>query len=127
MDYKSVKAKTVDEYMAALAPKERKALQAVRRTVLKAAPGAEEVISYGMPGYKLNGYLVGFAAFTDHLSFFAGTTINEGFAKQLKGFEQTKGGIHFTPQHPLPASLITRIVKARARDNEQRQKAKKKK
>ena len=124
MDYKSVNVKTVDEYMAALTPRERKALQAVRRTIRAAAPQAVEAIGYGMPGYKQNGVLVYFAAFKDHLTFFAGGAINEKFAKELKAFKQTKGGIHFTPEKPLPASAITRIVKLRLRENEARAKAK---
>jgi uncharacterized protein YdhG (YjbR/CyaY superfamily) len=124
MHGKAAAPKTVEEYLAALTPKERKALQAVRRTIRAAAPEATEHIGYGMPGYKQKGVLVYFAAFTNHLTFFAGGAINEKFAKDLKSFEQTKGGIHFTPEKPIPAALITRIVKLRVRENEVHAKAK---
>jgi uncharacterized protein YdhG (YjbR/CyaY superfamily) len=127
MDSKSAKAKTIDAYLAALTPKERRALQALRRTIRAAAPDAVEVISYGMPGFKHEGYLVAFAAFKDHLSFFAGTAINRKFSTQLKRFEQSKGGVHFTPERPIPASLVTRMVKSRVRENEARSTARKKK
>src|SRR5687767_3296136 len=111
MGSNGAKLKTIDEYLAALTPKERKALQAVRRTIRAAAPKAVEGISYGMPGFKYEGYLVGYAAFKDHLSFFAGAAINRRFSTQLKRFEQSKGGVHFTPEKPIPASLVTRMVK----------------
>jgi uncharacterized protein YdhG (YjbR/CyaY superfamily) len=123
---KSATPKTIDQYLAPLTPKERRALQAVRRTIRAAAPKAEEVISYGMPGFKHQGYLVAFAAFKDHLTFFAGTAINREFSAQLKRFEQSKGGVHFTPERPIPASLVTRMVKWRVRENEARAKARKK-
>ena len=126
MRAKAATPKTVDEYLAALKPSERKALQAVRRTIRAAAPQATEHIGYGMPGYKHKGVLVYFAAFTNHLTFFAGGAINEKFAKDLKRFERTKGGIHFTPEQPIPAALITRIVKLRVKENEARAKGKKK-
>ncbi len=117
--------KTVDGYLAALTPKERKALQALRRIIRAAAPNAAEGISYGMPGFKHEGYLVGYAAFKDHLSFFAGAAINSKFSGQLKTFEQSKGGVHFTPERPIPASLVTRMVKSRVRENEARARARK--
>ena len=119
--------KTVDGYLTALTPKARKALQALRRTIHAAAPKAVEGISYGMPGFKHEGYLVGYAAFKDHLSFFAGGAINSKFSTELKRFEQSKGGVHFTPEQPIPASLVTRMVKSRVRENEARAKARKKK
>jgi uncharacterized protein YdhG (YjbR/CyaY superfamily) len=127
MGSNGAKPKTIDEYLAALTPKERKALQAVRRTIRAAAPKAVEGISYGMPGVKHEGYLVGYAAFKDHLSFFAGAAINRKFSTQLKRFEQSKGGVHFTPEKPIPASLVTRMVKSRVRENEARAKARKRK
>ena len=127
MNSKSAKPTTIDEDLAVLTPKERRALQAVRRTIHAAAPDAVEVISYGMPGFKHEGYLVAFAAFKNHLTFFAGAAINRKFSTALKGFEQSKGGVHFTPERPIPARLVTRMVKWRVRENEARAKARKKK
>lgn len=72
-----------------------------------------------MPGYKLNGYLGGFAAFQGHCSFFPGTAL-KAFELDLKSFETTKGGIRFTPEHPLPAALVKKIIKARIKQIEER-------
>lgn len=109
-------AKSVDEYLSRVPEPYRKALEKVRAAIKSAAPGAVEGISWGMPGYKLDGYLGGFAAFKDHCSFFPGSTL-EAFKDDLKGFETTKGSVHFTPEHPIPAALVKKIVKARVREN----------
>jgi uncharacterized protein YdhG (YjbR/CyaY superfamily) len=112
-------AKSVDAYLATVPAKERAALEELRATIKAAAPEAVEGISYGMPGFKHGGYLAGFAAFKDHCSFFPGTTI-EAFRADLRGFQTTKGGIHFTAEKPLPAALVRKIIKARIKENEAR-------
>lgn len=112
-------AKDVDAYLARVPEPARTALRKLRATIKSAAPQAVEGISYGMPGYKLNGYLGGFAAFKDHCSFFPGTAI-EAFEADLEGYETTKGGIHFRPDHPLPAALVKQIIKARIKQIEER-------
>lgn len=115
------KAKTVDEYLARVQPKYRKALQQLRKTIKAAAPDATEVISYQIPAFRQNGLLVFYAAFQDHCSFFVGSLRTQRkFADELKPFKAAKAGkgtIHFTPDHPLPADLVTRIVKARVAEN----------
>ena len=115
-------AKTVDEYLANVPPGQRTALRKLRKIIQAAAPKATEVISYQMPGYKHGGYLVGFAAFKDHCSFFVGTALVNAHKAELEGFDTTKGGIHFTPERPLPAALVRKIVKARIAQNEGRAK-----
>jgi uncharacterized protein YdhG (YjbR/CyaY superfamily) len=117
------KAKTVEEYLAAVPPRERAALEELRRTIRSAAPDAEEGISYRMPVFKLNGALVFYAAFSDHLSLFvASKEIVKEFAKDLKPYYSSGATIHFTPEKPLPASLVKRLVKAKIEQNEERAK-----
>jgi uncharacterized protein YdhG (YjbR/CyaY superfamily) len=99
----------------------RAVLTRLRRTIRAAAPGAEEVISYSMPAYKLNGVLVYFAAFENHCSFFpASKAILKRFAKELRPFDASGATIRFTSDHPLPATLVRRIVRARIQENEER-------
>lgn len=110
--------KTVDDYLARVPPKFRSALERLRTTIRGAAPDAEEVISYQMPAYRQNGMLVYFGAFKDHCSFFVGSaSVRRRFSAQLKSFEAGKGTLQFTPERPLPARLVTRIVKARVAEN----------
>ena len=83
-----------------------------------AAPDADEVISYQMPAFRQDGMLVYYAAFKDHCSFFVGSAQSRRrFSTELKPFEAGKGTVHFTPDRPLPADLVTRIVKARVAEN----------
>jgi uncharacterized protein YdhG (YjbR/CyaY superfamily) len=113
--------KTVDEYLARVPPKFRATLQRLRKTIKAAAPDAEEVISYQMPAFKQNGMLVYFAAFEDHCSLFVGSPdVRRQFSVELKPFMAGKGTVHFTPDRPLPARLVTRIVKARLAENDAR-------
>ena len=116
-------AKDVDEYLADVPPGQRAALERLRQTIRAAAPRATEAISYGMPAFKYHGALVYFAAFKNHLSFFPGTSALGAYRSELKGYSTAKGTIHFTPAKPLPATLVRKIVRARIKDNEARQKA----
>lgn len=110
--------KTVDEYMARVPPKFRATLQRLRKTIKAAAPDAEEVISYQMPAFRQNGVLVYFAAFQDHCSLFVGSpAVRRRFSSELKPLMTGKGTVRFTPERPLPAGLVTRIVKARVAEN----------
>jgi len=117
--------KAVDEYLAGVPGDMRAALERLRKTIKAAAPGAQEVISYGMPVLRLHGMLVYYAAFADHCSFFVGSsTVRQRFAAELKPYAAGRGTLHFTPQRPLAASLVARIVKARVSENEARAAAK---
>ncbi|HVO40318.1 MAG TPA: DUF1801 domain-containing protein [Spirochaetia bacterium] len=112
-------AKTVDDYLAPLPSDVRAALEKLRKTVKAMVPDAEEVISYGMPGFRYRGRaLVWFAGFRDHCSFFPGGVLAE-LKQDLAGFRTAKGTIHFTPDKPLPAALIKKLVKARLKVNEE--------
>lgn len=109
---------TIDDYLAAVAPDQRAALQALREVIRAAAPEAEECISYKMPAFKLNGMLVGFAAHARHCALYAwnGTAVAE-FAGDLTGLEISKGTIRFTPDKPLPPALVRRLVEAKIAKN----------
>ena len=116
-------AKDVDEYLAAIPPDQRAALERLRKMIRAAAPKATEGISYGMPGYKYLGALVYFAAFKDHCSFFpASGKLIRAHQRELAGYETAQGTIHFTVDKPLPAALVKKLVKARVAENEARAK-----
>jgi uncharacterized protein YdhG (YjbR/CyaY superfamily) len=111
-------AKSVDQWLARVEPKQRAALEKLRAQIRAAAPGAEEVISYGQPTFKLHGHLVAFGAFAKHLSFFPmNSVVIAQSADALKTFVTSKGTIQFTPEKPIPAAVVKKIVKARIAQN----------
>ena len=114
-------AGSVNAYLAMLTPKERAALQRLRKAIKSAAPKAEEGISYMMPAYKFHGALVYFGAFKGHLSFFpASKAMLQTFSRELKGFDSSGGTIRFSPEKPLPVSLVKNIVRRRLEQNLER-------
>jgi len=117
----------VDKYLAKVPQPARTTLQKIRAMIRSAAPReATEAISYGIPAFKYNGMLVAYAAFANHCSFFpaSGELLKE-FADDLKDYPCSKGTIRFAVDNPLPASLVKKLVKARAAKNEAKLKAKK--
>ena len=117
-------AGTVGEYLKSLPLNQRKALKNLRKIIKSAAPGATELISYQIPTFKLNGFLVGFAAFANHCSFFAGKMVTREFRNQLEPYEVKGSTIHFTPERPLPPALVRRMVKERMAENKRRKRTK---
>ncbi len=116
-------AKNVDAYLARCSPEARAALEKLRKTIKAAAPKATEVISYHIPIFKHDGMLVGFAAFQKHCSFFPMSyAVMRAHQAELADFEKSKGTVRFTPEKPLPAGLVKKIVKARLKENEARRK-----
>jgi len=116
---------SINTYLAGIPPKPRAALERLRRQIRAAAPKATECIGWGMPMFRYEGFLVGFAAFKEHCSFFPmNSTLIPAFKKELTGFDTTKGTIHFTVEKPLPAALVRKLVRARVAENESRQKLK---
>jgi uncharacterized protein YdhG (YjbR/CyaY superfamily) len=110
----TLKAATIDEYLAPLPPDKRAALQWLRRHIKAAAPGAEECISYGIPAFRLDGkLLVHFGAAAKHCAFYPGAVV-EAHRDALKGYDTSKGTIRFQPDSPLPAALVRTLVKAQA-------------
>lgn len=112
-------AKTVDEYLAGVPEPACSTLKHIRAAIRSVVPKeTTEVISYGMPMFKFNGMLVGYAAFKNHCSLFpTGSGVIEKFAKELKGYSTSRGTIQFPPDKPLPDSLLKKIVKARVAEN----------
>jgi len=117
--------KTVDEYLESLPVHVRSVLTQLRKTIKSTAPKAEEAISYGMPAYKYHGALVYFAAFKNHCSFFPGSSQVVKLYEELKSFKTAKGTIQFTIDKPLPVTIVKKIVKARMKENEAREKSRK--
>ncbi len=101
-------------------------LKKMRQTIRKAAPKAEEKISYGMPAYTQDGILVWFAAHNTHLGFYPRASGIEAFKEELSGYKNAKGSVQFPFDKPLPVALITQIVKFRVKENSVKVKAKKK-
>src|SRR6266550_5698998 len=108
------KPQTIDEYLAPLSNEKRAALEKLRRDIKSAAPKAEECISYGVPGFRLNGrLLVSFGAAAKHCSFYPGAHPIEAHKHELKGYDTSKGTIRFQTDIPLPATLVRKLVKTR--------------
>jgi uncharacterized protein YdhG (YjbR/CyaY superfamily) len=121
----STKPKNIDEYIIGFPEEIQKILKEIRSTIKKAAPEAEEKISYGMPAFMLNGILVYFAAFKNHIGFYALPSGNEAFKKEISAYKTGKGSIRFPLDKPLPLDLITKIVKFRIKENSEKAAAKK--
>lgn len=113
-------AASVDEYIAMADPKAKKALKEIRKTIKSAAPKAEEVISYQIPGYKYHGMLAFFAAWKDHISFYPAPWGAEALKKEMSGYKGSKGTIKFPLDKPMPLTLIKKMVKYRIKENEMR-------
>lgn len=113
------KPQSFDEYLAGVPTASRGALEKLRRTISSIVPEALETISYEIPTFKLNGrMLVSFAAFSKHCSFFPGAGPIEVHKNDLKSFPTSKGTIRFTPERPLSAALVKKLVKTRIKLNQ---------
>jgi uncharacterized protein YdhG (YjbR/CyaY superfamily) len=109
--------KTIDEYIAGFPPEVQVILQKIRLTIRKAAPGAEETISYQMPTFAQHGNLVHFAAFKNHIGFYPVPSGIEQFKQELAVYQQGKGSVQFPLDQPIPYTLISKIVKFRVKEN----------
>jgi uncharacterized protein YdhG (YjbR/CyaY superfamily) len=112
------RAKTIDEYLAALSDDKRAALENLRKTIRAAAPKAVECISYQLPAFRLSGMLVAFGATANHCAFYlmSSTTV-AAHKDELKDYDISKGTVRFQPDHPLPSALVRKLVKARIAEN----------
>ena len=109
---------TVDEYLATVPEPARSTLGKVRAVIRASVPrDATECISYGVPMFKYNGMVMGFAAFDKHCSLFPGASPIADFAEDLKGFRTSKGTIRFAIDQPFPADLLKKLVRARLTEN----------
>ena len=124
---KRAPAKTIDEYIAGSPGEIQKKLQELRSAIRKAAPQAEETINYAIPTFTLNGNLVHFAGFKNHIGFYPAPSGIEAFKKELSVYEGAKGSVQFPLDKPLPLALVTKIVKFRVKENLEKSSAKDKK
>jgi len=119
-----MKFTTVDEYIAAFPKETQKILKEIRATIKAAAPNAEEKISYQMPTFFLNGNLIHFAAYKNHIGLYPTPNGIESFKKELSKYKGAKGSVRLPIDEPMPLKLITRIVKFRVAENLKKAKAK---
>jgi uncharacterized protein YdhG (YjbR/CyaY superfamily) len=105
--------RTVDEYIAGFAPDVQALLERLRQTVIAAAPGAEETISYRIPAFRLNGMLIYFAAFKKHIGLYPPVRGDASLMRAVNPYAGPKGNLQFPFDKPIPYALIRRVVKAR--------------
>jgi uncharacterized protein YdhG (YjbR/CyaY superfamily) len=118
----TTKSPEVDAYLAKLPAPQRRALEQLRRVVRSVAPKATEVISYGVPMFKQDGGLVAYAGGTRHCSLYLmSLALSKKLSRELEPWLSGKTTLHFTPDAPLPAPLVKRVVKARLAENVARQ------
>ena len=113
----SAKPQDINEYIAGFPDDVQERLEQVRATIQKAVPEAEEAISYAIPTFKLNGNLVHFAAFKNHIGFYPTPTGIDEFREELSKYKEGKGSVQFPFDQPLPLDLIRRITLFRRTKN----------
>jgi len=118
---------TIDEYISAFSPKVQAVLRRIRKVIHSAAPDAKEVISYRMPAFKLNGVLVYFAAFKNHIGLYPPIRGDARLLKAVSPYAGEKGNLRFPLDQPIPYALIERIVKLRVKQDLGKAKAQRKK
>ncbi len=109
--------KNIDEYVARFPPEVQEILGRIRATIRKAAPGAQETISYQIPAFTLNGALVYFAAFKNHIGLYPPVRDNASLEKAVSPYAGEKGNLRFPLDRPIPYRLIERIVKHRVKQS----------
>jgi uncharacterized protein YdhG (YjbR/CyaY superfamily) len=112
-----VTPQSIDEYIAAFPPEVRGILARIRLTIAKAAPEAQQTISYRIPTFRLNGALVYFAAFKKHIGFYPPVTGDAGLEKAVAPYAGEKGNLRFPLDQPIPYALIERIVRLRVKQS----------
>ena len=113
------KPESIDGYLARVSDDQRPALERLRQIIRRAAPGAEECISYQLAAFRLDGrMLVAFGATPNHCAFFLMSSETVAAHRdELEGYDTSKGTIRFRPEAPLPAGLVRKLVKARMAEN----------
>ena len=112
-----IQYKTIDEYIKIFPADIQIILEKIRQTIREAAPEAVEAISYQMPTFKLNGNLVHFAAFKNHIGFYPTPSGTESFQKELSPYKGGKGSVRFPIDKPIPYDLVRKIVIFRVKEN----------
>ena len=114
---RKIRFENIDEYISTRPPAVRKILERIRRVIRKAAPGAQETISYGIPAFRLNGILLYFAAFKNHVGLYPPIRGDARLQRAIAPYAGEKGNLKFRLEEPIPYPLIERIAKLRARQN----------
>jgi uncharacterized protein YdhG (YjbR/CyaY superfamily) len=127
MKAESAVPKDIDDYIAGFPAEVRELLEQMRAAIKNAAPQAEEKISYRMPAFFLNGNLIYFAAFKNHIGFYPGAGAVESFKQELSVYRGAKGSVQLPLDRPIPSDLIEKIVKFRIEENRKRAEAKRRK
>ena len=109
---------TIDEYIGAFPKDIQFILEKIRKTIRRAAPEAFEAISYQMPTFKLNGNLVHFAAYKNHIGFYPVPSGIEAFKGELAPYIAGKGTLRFPLDKPIPYHLIEKVVMFRVKENQ---------
>jgi len=117
MENKNMEYTNIDEYISYFPEEVKKRLEAIRAAVKELAPDATEAISYKMPTFDLNGHLVHFAAFKNHIGFYPTPSGIEEFEEELKPYKNSKGSVQFSLDQPLPMELIRRIIEFRIKES----------
>lgn len=109
----AIKPESIDEYIAGFPEDIKGILQEIRTLIQKTVPKALEKISYGMPTFYLNGNLVHFAAYKNHIGFYPTPSGLEAFKEAVSKYKHSKGAVQFPIDKPMPLELIVQIVKYR--------------
>jgi len=117
MQTKKNQSTMIDEYISKFPKDVRDVLEELRLAIKKTAPKAKETIRYGIPTFTLNGNLVHFEAFKNHIGFYPTPSAIEAFKKELSPFKQSKGTVQFPLDKPIPLELVKKIVEFRVQDN----------
>jgi uncharacterized protein YdhG (YjbR/CyaY superfamily) len=107
---------TIDEYIAGFPIDVQEILETIRNTIKKAVPDAEEAIKYQIPTFVLNGNLVHFAAFKNHIGFYPTPSGIEAFSQELSRYKSARGSVQFPINEPMPLTLIDRMVRFRVKE-----------
>ena len=115
---KGIAPKSVDEYINSFPADIMSKLKQLRKTIRATAPKAEELISYGIAGYKYQGMLIYFAGFKNHISVYPAPRSVNAFKKELSAYKGGKGTVQFPLDKPIPFDLVKRIILFRMKENE---------
>lgn len=130
MEENKLEFETIDEYIALYPSEVQEKLQAIRKVIRESAPDATEKISWRMPTFYMNGNLIHFAAFKNHIGIYPGPSAVANFQDTFKEYKSSKGAVQFPMNKPLPFDLITDIVRFRVaetlKENEIKAESKKK-
>jgi uncharacterized protein YdhG (YjbR/CyaY superfamily) len=117
---------TIDEYIAGFPPEVQSILEKIRLTIRKAAPQAEERISYRIPAFALNGILIYFAAFKKHIGVYPPVRGDEKLSKEIARYRGEKGNLKLPLDEPIPYGLIARVVRSRVKEHMARSRSRRK-